>query len=106
MVERVKQTVPGNIQWRKECKDFAYNVTDWITEHVKRNESVPIRDCEPVVKNECHNVTLPQFKVITEQKSDRVKVMLPACRYYVRVCTESVKCVTHVLYLYVAGIKR
>ncbi len=80
VVEKVKQRIPGTVRWREECKDFFYNVTEYIFENSNRTEKVPRRDCEPVVRNECHNVTIPQFKVVSETKRDRVTVMLPACR--------------------------
>ncbi len=80
VVERVKQRLPGQVRWREECKDFFHNVTEYVYENRNRTEQVPIRDCDPVVRNECHNVTIPKFKVVQEHKKDRVTVMLPACR--------------------------
>ncbi len=54
---------------------------------------VPKRDCKPVVKRECHNVTVPQFKVVREPKRDRVTVMLPACRWGEKALWKELLCV-------------
>ena len=43
--------------------------------------SLPFRrKCETVVKQECQNVTIPEYKVITEVKRERVPVQLPQCK--------------------------
>ena len=30
--------MPGAIKWREECKDFFYNITEYIYEHSNRTE--------------------------------------------------------------------
>ena len=38
------------------------------------------RKCDTVTKQECHNVTVPEYEVITELKRERVPVQLPQCK--------------------------
>lgn len=38
------------------------------------------RKCDTVTKQECHNVTVPEYEVITEVKRERVPVQLPQCK--------------------------
>lgn len=33
-----------------------------------------------MTKQECHNVTVPEYEVITEVKRERVPVQLPQCK--------------------------
>ena len=80
MVQTRSQTVPGPAQWRRECRDVLYAVTETIYETVMTTEKVPSRVCKPVVRNVCRKVTLPRFDVITEDKKETVTVMVTVCK--------------------------
>lgn len=80
VVTKVKQTLPGRTTWKRECNMVTYNVTATEYDEVVKMVNHTVNDCDPVMKQSCHDVRIPEYTVVTQKKTDQVTVMLPSCK--------------------------
>jgi len=84
VVENTPQTIPGQMTWKEDCKDYPVEKTVVVYETVNNPLTKTKKECQPVQQPTCHDFIVPTYEVVNQEKTQDAPVNIGQCRVKAR----------------------
>ncbi len=79
VVENVPQTIPGQMTWKEDCKEYPIEKTVVVYETVNNPVTKTKKECTPVQQPTCHDYIVPSYEVVSQERTQDVPLAISQC---------------------------